>query len=118
MGSGEVTERFLWDFRRTFVIFLQRTTTITLPNFVARHGLKFSVEPYDGPFECLQAGARASIVMGEFWISPGVNTIHSVKLAASTVANTHGIPIVGAESFTAIPDNLREMADPPRFTSR
>ena len=42
------------------------------------------------------------------WASSGsarrVDTVHSVKLAAS-VANTHGIPIVGAESFTAIPDD-------------
>jgi len=101
--SGEMTERFLWDFRRTLSDLFAENYYNRFADLCHQHGLKFSVEPYDGPFECLQAGAKADIVMGEFWISPGVNTIHSVKLA-STVANTHGIPIVGAESFTAIPD--------------
>jgi len=101
--SGEMTERFLWDFRRTLSDLFAENYYNRFADLCHQHGLKFSVEPYDGPFECLQAGAKADIVMGEFWISPGVNTIHSVK-QASTVANTHGIPIVGAESFTAIPD--------------
>jgi len=101
--SGEMTERFLWDFRRTLCDLFAENYYNRFADLCHQHGLKFSVEPYDGPFECLQVGAKADIVMGEFWISPGVNTIHSVKLA-STVANTHGIPIVGAESFTAIPD--------------
>jgi hypothetical protein len=60
-----------------------------------------SIEPYDGPFECLQVGRDADIPMGEFWV--GGDESPSCKLAAS-VAHTYGRKIIGAESFTAVPE--------------
>lgn len=104
VDGGERTERFLWDFRRTIGDLFAENYFNHFAELCHKRGLLASAEPYDGPFECLQAGAKADVVMGEFWISPDVDMIHSVKLA-STIANTHGIPFVGAESFTAIPDN-------------
>ena len=41
------------------------------------------MEPYDGPFECLQVGAKADVLMGEFWVRNGSEEPGSVKLAAS-----------------------------------
>ena len=105
VGSGETTERFLWDFRRTLCDLFAENYYNRFAELCHEHHLKFSVEPYDGPFECLQAGAKADIVMGEFWATSDLNNVgevNSVKLAAA-VANTHGIPIVGAESFTGSP---------------
>ena len=105
VGSGEMTERFLWDFRRTLCDLFAENYYYRFAELCHEHGLKFSVEPYDGPFECPQVGAKADIVMGEFWATTDLNSIgavNTVKLAA-TVANTHGIPIVGAESFTGSP---------------
>ncbi len=105
VGSGEMTERFLWDFRRTLCDLFAENYYWRFAELCHQHGLKFSVEPYDGPFECPQVGAKADIIMGEFWATTDLNNIgavNTVKLAA-TVANTHGIPIVGAESFTGSP---------------
>jgi hypothetical protein len=105
VGSGELAERFLWDFRRTLCDLFAENYYWRFAELCHEHGLKFSVEPYDGPFECPQVGAKADIVMGEFWATTdlnGIGAVNTVKLAA-TVANTHGIPIVGAESFTGSP---------------
>jgi hypothetical protein len=107
VDGGEATERFLWDFRRTIGDLFADNYYNYFADLCHKNGLKFSTEPYDGPFECLQVGAKADVVMGEFWYSPGAfleGVSQSVKLAAS-VAHTHGIPIVGAESFTAGPDD-------------
>ena len=105
VDGGEITERFLWDFRRTLCDLFAENYYNRFAELCHQHGLKFSVEPYDGPFECPQVGAKADIIMGEFWATTDLNRIgavNTVKLAA-TVANTHNIPIVGAESFTGSP---------------
>lgn len=109
VDSGEVTERFLWDFRRTIGDLFAENYFFYFSELCRKHGLMASMEPYDGPFECLQVAAKTDIVMGEFWAGGGESG--SVKLAAE-VANTHGIKIVGAESFTADPGNGRWLNHP------
>jgi hypothetical protein len=109
--SGEVTERFLWDFRRTIGDLFADNYFGYFGDLCHKHGLKFSVEPYEGPFECLQAGAKADIIMGEFWVGSSGGVSNSVKLAAS-VGHTHGIRIIGAESFTADPVNGKWLQHP------
>jgi len=105
VDSGEITERFLWDFRRTICDLFSENYYCYFAELCHKHGLKYSVEPYDGPFECLQAGGKADVVMGEFWAGSSFGDVsNSVKLAAS-VAHTNGITFVGAESFTAGPDD-------------
>jgi hypothetical protein len=74
-----------------------------------QHGLMNAVEPYTGPFESIQSGAPADVVMGEFW--SGSQGHPSVKLAAS-IAHIYGKTIVGAESFTARPEAGRWQNDP------
>ena len=56
-----------------------------------------------------QVGAKADMLMGEFWVGGGESD--SVKLAAS-VAHTHGIRIVGAKSFTADPNQGKWLNHP------
>ena len=107
--GGEVTERFLWDFRRTIGDLFAENYYFYFSELCRQHGLLASMEPYDGPFECLQVAAKTDIVMGEFWAGGGESS--SVKLAAE-VAHTHGIKIVGAESFTADPDNGKWLNHP------
>jgi hypothetical protein len=109
--SGEVTERFLWDFRRTIGDLFAENYFGYFGDLCHKHGLKFSVEPYEGPFECLQAGAKADIIMGEFWVGASGGVSNSVKLAAS-VGHTHGIRVIGAESFTARPTNGKWLQHP------
>jgi alpha-L-rhamnosidase len=114
--SGEVTERFLWDFRRTIGDLFAENYHGYFCELCKKHGLLSSIEPYDGPFEELLDGAKPDIVMGEFWVNyRGMD--QSVKLAAST-AHTHGKSLVGSEAFTAAqegwlayPGSLKALGD-------
>ncbi|HZT21875.1 MAG TPA: glycosyl hydrolase, partial [Verrucomicrobiae bacterium] len=100
VDSPAVTERFLWDVRRTIADLFAENYYGHFAQLCHRHGLTAAVEPYTGPFESLQCGRAADLVMGEFW--SGSQGHPSVKLAAS-VAHIYGKQIVGAESFTAAP---------------
>ncbi|HEY3243061.1 MAG TPA: glycosyl hydrolase, partial [Phycisphaerae bacterium] len=104
VDSGEISERFLWDLRRTIADLFTDNYYDYFTELCHRAGMLASIEPYDGPFECLQAGRSADIPMGEFWVGGGES--NSCKLAAS-VAHTYGRKIIGAESFTADPNRGR-----------
>jgi hypothetical protein len=104
-----VTERFLWDMRRTIADLFADNYYAHFAKLCRQHGLLNAVEPYTGPFESMQCGAPADVVMGEFWT--GSQGSSSVKLAAS-IAHVYGKTIVGAESFTAAADAGRWQNDP------
>jgi len=110
VDSPEVSERFLWDLRRTIADLFAENYFGYFGELCHRHGLQFSTEPYgNGAFEDLACGGRADIPMGEFWVGGGVSG--SCKLAASA-AHTYGRKLVGAESFTATPEQGRWQNDP------
>ncbi len=100
VDNPAVSERFLWDVRRTIADLFAENYFGHFAELCRQHGLMNAVEPYTGPFESLQCGAPADVVMGEFWT--GSQGHPSVKLAAS-IAHIYGKTIVGAESFTASP---------------
>lgn len=103
VDSIEVSERFLWDFRRTICDLFAENYFGYFGSLCRKHGMKFSVEGYgNGSFDDIQVGGLADIPMGEFWV--GGAAMETTKLAASA-AHTHGRPVIGAESFTA--DNVR-----------
>ena len=104
-----VSERFLWDVRRTIADLFAENYFGHFADLCRQHGLLNAVEPYTGPFESLQSGRTADVVMGEFW--SGSQGHPSVKLAAS-IAHIYGKNIVGAESFTAAPDQGKWQNDP------
>ncbi|WP_199287708.1 glycosyl hydrolase [Pseudotamlana carrageenivorans] len=113
--SGEVTERFLWDFRRTIGDLMAKNYYAHFRDLCHKNGLKFSVEPYWGPFDNMQVGATGDIVMCEFW-SGGYPFFDSPKFVSS-IAHLNGSSIVGAESFTGIggwdehPAQLKSIGD-------
>ncbi|MFO0984724.1 MAG: glycosyl hydrolase [Planctomycetota bacterium] len=109
VDSGEASERFLWDFRRTIADLFAENYYDHFSELCHASGLSASIEPYDGPFECLRVGRGADIPMGEFWVGSGESS--SCKLAAS-VAHIYGKTIVGAESFTADPTQGRWLNHP------
>ncbi|MGA2246693.1 MAG: glycosyl hydrolase [Verrucomicrobiota bacterium] len=109
VDSPAVTERFLWDMRRTIADLFAENYYGHFAELCHQHGLRNAVEPYTGPFESLQCGATADLVMGEFWAGSQGNP--SVKLAAS-VAHIYGKTVVGAESFTAGGGDGRWQNDP------
>ncbi len=109
VDNPEVSERFLWDVRRTIADLFAENYYGHFAELCRQHGLMNAVEPYTGPFESLQCGAPVDVVMGEFW--SGSQGDPSVKLAAS-IAHIYGKTIVGAESFTASPEHGRWQNDP------
>jgi len=109
VDNPENSERFLWDVRKTIADLFAENYFGHFAELCRQHGLMNAVEPYTGPFESLQCGAAADIVMGEFW--SGTQGHRSVKIAAS-VAHIYGKTIVGAESFTAQPGPGRWQNDP------
>jgi hypothetical protein len=97
--SGEFTERFLWDLRRTICDLFADNYYGYMKELCHKHGLKFSTEGYgNGSFDNLQISGIPDIPMGEFWVPNGMAQ-ESTKMTASA-AHTNGRPIVGAESFT------------------
>lgn len=113
--SGEISERFLWDFRRTIGDLIAENYYTHFADLCHKNGMKFSVEPYWGPFDNMQVGATGDIVMCEFW-SGGHPFFDSPKFVSS-IAHLNGSSIVGAESFTGIggwdkhPANLKSIGD-------
>lgn len=102
VGNADITERFLWDFRKTCAGMMKDHYYDRFVELCKEHNIISYTEPYNGgPFEQMQAGARMDINMGEFWIRTS-HFYHSIKLAAS-IQNTNGRQIVGAESFTGLP---------------
>ena len=113
--SGEISERFLWDFRRTIGDLIAENYYGRFRDLCHQNGLNFSVEPYWGPFDNMQVGATGDIVMCEFW-SGGYPFFDSPKFVSS-IAHLNGSSIVGAESFTGIggwdehPAQLKSIGD-------
>ncbi len=96
--SPEVSERFLWDFRRTCADLMADNTYGYLRTLAGRFGMKLSAEPYNGDFDYLQSAVRVDIPMGEF--TTGNMNARGIEAAASA-AHTMGHRYAGAEAFTA-----------------
>ncbi|MGB5553161.1 MAG: glycosyl hydrolase [Flavobacteriaceae bacterium] len=115
VNSGEISERFLWDFRRTIGDLIAENYYAHFGELLHQNGMKFSVEPYWGPFDNMQVGATGDIVMCEFW-SGGYPFFDSPKFVSS-IAHLNGSSIVGAESFTGVggwdehPAQLKSIGD-------
>ncbi len=97
--SGEITERFLWDFRRTIGDLMAEHYYGRFRELSHQHGMIFSMEPYWGPFDNMQVGEKADVVMAEFW-SGNLAFFDSPKFVAS-IAKLNGSPIAESEAFTS-----------------
>jgi hypothetical protein len=97
--SDEVSERFLWDIRRTCADLMGDYYYGRFAERCHQYKMKAYAEPYSGgPFEELQSGAHLDVPMGEFWVGQGNNN-YSVKLNGC-IGHVFGKQVVGAESFT------------------
>lgn len=99
LESGEVSERFLWDFRKNVGDLIVDNYYGYFRKLCNSRGLKFSVEPYGGPYEDIHAGSTGDVVMSEFWLE-GDLYLNTQRMVASA-AHLNGSPIVGAEAFTS-----------------
>ena len=110
VGSPEISERFLWDFRKTVAELWAQEYVGRFTELCHRNGMLSSIEPYgNGAFDDLQCGGEADIAMGEFWV--GSRDGDHTKMAASAM-HTYGRKIVGAESFTADEGHAKWQVDP------
>lgn len=102
VDSPEITERFLWDYRLTAQELVIEKHAVRLRELGRRHGLRFSLEPYDlNPCADLALGGVADIPQGEFW-SQGFGFLSEYScIEAASIAHTLGRPVVAAEAFTA-----------------
>jgi hypothetical protein len=102
--SGEQSERFLWDLRRTVADLLLENYAGHLREISHKHGLTLSIEAYGvGPLDELAYGGRADVPMGEFWLGNGryADIFNVCNKAMASSAHVYGRPIVGAEAFTS-----------------
>lgn len=99
VGSPEMTDRFLWDFRRTVADMMAENYPGTLRKIAEKNGMEFALENYgNGPFDDVQYGGQAGQLWSEFWISKGIDTVTPMVAGA---AHVYGRRVVGAEAFTA-----------------
>jgi hypothetical protein len=115
----EVSERFLWDVRKTVGELLLENYAGQFEKMANRHGLRLSIEAYSGePAEDMAYAGRADEPMGEFWSWIKYGAANSCTEMASA-AHTYGKRILGAESFTAndgekwqgYPGSIKELGD-------
>jgi hypothetical protein len=106
VGSSEISERFLWDFRRTLADLWADAHYGTMAGALARDGIGIYAEAagvsLEMPEDTLLNKSKVEIPMGEFWVNdlhPRLMYVQDVRGAASA-ARAYGKPIVAAESFT------------------
>ena len=100
--SAEVSERFLWDYRRTCADLIADNYYGYLQTLAKKHGFILSGETYGNTrnMDNFQCALRCDIPMGEFWVNRLAHS-GSSKIAASA-AHVAGRKITAAESFTAV----------------
>jgi hypothetical protein len=111
--SAKVSDRFLWDFRRTIADLLAENHYGVATRYFNQHGVGLYAEamgaadPTTG--DGLLCKREVDIPMGEFWTpAPGGKDTpeHPTDLLeAASAGHIYGKNIVGAESFTTMPNN-------------
>ncbi len=100
VGSRDVSDRFLFDFRRTLADLMADNYYGRMEQRVRAAGLEFTVEGYGpGPFDELQVSGRVQYPMTEFWTRTPWTDNRTVKMVSSA-AHVYGHDLVAAEAFT------------------
>ncbi len=111
VGSADLSDRFLWDFRRTLADMLADNHYRAAAEYFHKRGVGLYAEamgtglPTSG--DGLLNKGQVDIPMGEFWTPlPGRNDSpdHDADVReAASAAHIYGKPIVATESFTSRP---------------
>ena len=107
--NQEVTNRFLYDFRKTVGDCIAKYHYQLFADLAHRYGMGIHPEsggPHSAPIDALKVMAISDFPQGEFWAMANTHRINdadrfSVKQSAS-VAHTNGKRFVGAEGPTSI----------------
>jgi hypothetical protein len=119
--NADVSDRFLWDFRRTLADLWAENHYGTMADLLRAHGLGIYAEAagvsLEMPEDTLLNKSKVEIPMGEFWVRdlhPRLMYLQDVRGAASA-AHVYGKPLVAAESFTGggyeSPFTLKQVGD-------
>lgn len=119
--SSEISDRFLWDFRRTLADMFAENFYGVVTDYLNQRGLKTYGEASGVSLEILEDALltkkNVDIPMGEFWVDdlhPRSMYYVDVRGAASA-AHVYGKPYVATESFTGgdyeAPYTLKQVAD-------
>jgi hypothetical protein len=119
--SAEVSDRFLWDFRRTLADMFAENHYGVISNFLRKQGLGTYGEASGVSLEILEDALLCKkfmdIPMGEFWVHalhPEMMYYQDVRGAASA-SHAYGKNMVAAEAFTGgsyeCPFTLKRVAD-------
>jgi len=119
--SAEVSDRFLWDFRRTLADMFADNHYGVMAELLRRRGMGTYAEAagisLEIPEDTLLNKSKVDIPMGEFWM----RTLHPELMyyvdirGAASAAHAYGKTLVAAESFTGggyeAPYTLKKVGD-------
>ena len=101
VDSLEISQRFLWDFRKTIGELLVENYAIAMREVAHEHGLRLSIEGYSGePASNLWYGGVAIEPMSECWSWARYGAKETVTEMACA-GHVSGRNIIGQETFTA-----------------
>ncbi len=109
--SPAFTECVLRDFRGAVEQLIAKNYFGTMQQRAHERGFVIYAEAQGGPLNPVSANEFVDVPMNEFWMPDTAPRFPRIKLAAS-VANVLGRPLVGAEAFTAKPEDGRWLATP------
>jgi len=121
VGSADISDRFLWDFRRTLADMFAEDFYGTMDSELHKKGMEAYSEAsgvaLEIPEDTLLNKSKVDIPMAEFW----VHALHPESMyyvdvrGAASAAHIYGKPIVATESFTGggyeSPYTLKKIAD-------
>ncbi|TWT90268.1 F5/8 type C domain protein [Pseudobythopirellula maris] len=109
VGSPEVSNRFLNDFRRTLADMIADGKYATFRDSAHARGLAIHPEsggPHAAPIDALKCMGRSDIMMGEFWARSATHRVNDYERLftkqPASAAHTYGRRVVMAEAFTSI----------------
>lgn len=107
IGDAGLSERFLWDMRKTVSELIRDNYARRLRELALPHGIRLSVEAYGNLcIDQMDYAGVADFPICEFWARgeghfPQAGGHEGTARGMASAAHTGGRPIVGAEAFTS-----------------
>lgn len=115
-GSAELSQRFLWDYRRTLGELVAEMHYGTAQKFAHEHGMELMAEaPGIGlptVADDLLCKKYTDVPMGEFWVNLTRDKNVDDPKEAASAAHLYGKKIASTESFTSEPGTAAWKNDP------
>ncbi len=100
--SLQITERFLWDVRKTVSELLVKNYAAEFQRLAHQQGLRFTFESYTTAANDLDVANYADEPMAEFWTPTGQGAdFYPTTKSMASAAHLNGHAIVGAEAMTS-----------------